>query len=84
MDLARDGKIKYCNIDSLDSEHEFKTLINWRRTIFVLHVLVTVCQNIRTRYVLKPCLELAVEVSFKLIKVNLIEIQLKYYWGEKL
>jgi len=27
MDLARDGKIKYCNIDSLDSEHEFKTLI---------------------------------------------------------
>lgn len=27
MDLPMDGKIKYCNIDSLDSEHEFKTLI---------------------------------------------------------
>ena len=68
MDLARDGKIKYCNIDSLDSEHEFKTLINLKAYYFRSTRLSDCLSKYKNEpwYVLMLRLELAVDVSFKL------------------
>lgn len=67
MDLARDGKIKYCNIDSLDSEHEFKTLINLKAYYFRSTRLSDCLSKYKNEpwYVLMLRLELAVEVSFR-------------------
>ena len=68
MDLARDAKIKYCNIDSLDSEHEFKTLIYLKAYYFRSTCLSDCLSKYKNEpwYVLMLRLELAVEVSFKL------------------
>ena len=68
MDLARDGKIKYCNIDSLDSEHEFKTLINLKAYYFRSTRLSDCLSKYKNEpwSVLMLRLELAVDVSFKL------------------